>query len=139
MRLPRYLLFAFLLPVLICISCNKDKDSEPANQTPSQTLMSSTWKKSEYRENGVVKPFFASCEMDDVITFKSDGNWVLNGGADVCSNPGITTDFYNIESDNKTMHWGSWGVGELIFNSNKTSFTFKRTGANTFEYIFVKN
>lgn len=132
-------LFAALATSLL-FSCKKEETATtPTAKTPKENLMAATWKKSSYKENGTTTPFFASCEMDDVITFKADGNWVLSEGATTCSSPGITTDFYSVDADNKTMRWGGWGTGELSFNSDKTSFTFKRTGANTFEYIFVKN
>ena len=135
-----YLSSVIVIVASLFFSCKKDETTQkPAEKTPKENLTAFTWKKSQYKENGTVTPFFASCEMDDVITFKTDGNWVISDGTTICASPGITTDFYSIDADNKTLRWGGWGVGELSFNSDKTSFTFKRTGATTFEYIFVKN
>jgi len=137
MRLNSHRLLTLLLLATTFFACNK-KDDTPANttKTPKEILMASQWKKSEYKENGVTMPFFGSCEMDDVISFNAT-DWFINDGATTCSTSTTSTDFYVIDADNKTFHW-AYGVGELIFNSTNTSFTFKRTGANTFEYIFVK-
>lgn len=129
-----------LLTGISITSCKKDGKSDPStSKTPKEILMASQWKKSEYRENGVVMPFFASCEMDDILTFANDGNFTVNDGPNKCSPTTTFTDFYFVEADNKTFRWGLLGSGTISFNSTNTSFTFKRTGANTFEYIFVKN
>jgi len=73
--------------------------------------------------------------MDDVLSFTAT-NWVKEDGVNKRSYS-TYTDFYVIKADNKTMRWG-YGAGEISFNSTNTAFTFKRTGANTFEYIFTK-
>src|SRR5215208_4218897 len=137
MRIP---FLCFLAHIVLFSSCGKD-NSDPGN-TPKATkdiLMASQWKKSAYKENGVTTQFYASCEMDDILSFLANGNYTLVDGAVTCSSTTSSTDFYYIEADNKTMRWGLYGAGEISFNSSNTSFTFKRTGANTFEYIFVKN
>jgi hypothetical protein len=120
----------FFLAAII-FACNKEEKV----LTPKEILMASQWKKSEFKENGVTMPFFGSCEMDDVITFTATSS-LFDDGTIKCSQP-TATDTYFIDPDNKTMRW-AYGAGEISFNSSKTSFTFKRTGANTFEYIFIK-
>ncbi|MBJ6118232.1 hypothetical protein JAO76_08520 [Pontibacter sp. BT310] len=139
MKSSKNLFLASLLLVVSTFACSKDDDASASNAKSSkEILMASEWKKSEYKENGVITPFYGSCEMDDILTFAANGNYTINDGANVCENKGASTDFYVIDPDNKTMRWGLYGAGEISFNSTNTSFTFKRTGAYTFEYIFVK-
>jgi hypothetical protein len=130
--------FSCLLLAVLVASCSKkdNTNTTTTTKTPKEILMASQWKKSEYKENGTVMPFFGACEMDDILSFTAT-DWVMDDGATKCSTTTSFKDFYVIDADNKTMRWG-YGSGELSFNSTNTSFTFKRTGANTFEYTFVK-
>jgi len=131
-------LFIAVVSLAVLSSCMKDdKPASSANETktPKQILMSYRWKKAEYRENGTITPFFASCEMDDVIGFTAS-DWVLEEGANKCS-MSTSSDYYLLESDNKTMHW-MYGSGELTINASAMGFSFKRTGATTFEYSFTR-
>lgn len=119
-------------------SCTK-KDGGNGAKSSREILIAGQWKKSEFRENGVVTPFYGECEMDDIITFSTNGNYTLNTSGTECTYyTGASSDFFIIESDNKTMRWGLHGTGEISFNSTYTAFTFKNTGANTFEWTFVK-
>lgn len=138
MKTTRLLPFGFLFIVLILLSCKKESTSSPSTKTTKEILMAAQWKKSAYRENGVTVPFYAACEMDDVLSFMGDGNYIIDQGTIQCSSYCNCNDFYVIDADNKTMRWGLYGAGEISFNDTKTSFTFTRTGANTFEYIFVR-
>lgn len=124
------------LVAFILLACNKKEDSTPPTQTPKDILMSTQWKKHEYKENGVVLPFFAACEADDVITFGSDNICRITDGAITCPPTGNHTEIYNIAADNKTFVW-NYGTGQLSFLESNTKFVFKAAN-NGYEFIFIK-
>ena len=132
--------FVLSLSLLLLTSCSKKDDATSTNEpTPTQTLIASTWKRSEYKEAGVVKAFWASCQMDDKLVFKADGNYIFTDDGVTCTNSYGGSDFFLVLPDNVTMRWGGFGEGTLSFNSNKTSFTFKGTGNGLQqEFIYVK-
>lgn len=127
--------------ILLGSACSKkDNTANPAELTPKEVLMGSTWKRSAYKENGVAMNFWSTCEMDDKLSFGADGNYhFTDDGVKCTSNNYTMTDFYIVLSDNTTMRWGGFGEGQLSFNSSKTAFTFKGSGASVQqEWTYVK-
>jgi hypothetical protein len=126
--------------VLLSSSCSKKEEVLSKETSAKETLMVSAWKRSEYKEDGTARTFWGSCELDDKLTFGADGNYKFSDEGVRCqSNMYTMTDFYVILDDNKTMRWGGFGEGELVFNSSKTSFTYKGKGASVSqEWTYVK-
>src|SRR5690349_20946529 len=95
MRITNRLCFALFLLFVGVLSCKKESTTTnstttnttttSSTKTPKEILIASKWKKLQYKENGVVKPFFGTCEMDDILTFSSNGEYTMNDGATRCS------------------------------------------------------
>src|SRR5689334_14857512 len=83
-------------------ACKKD-DDKPTSLTPSQILVSHPWKKTVYKENGVSMTI-DPCELDNTLTFYSNGTQTMDRGAIKCGTETQTfTDGWNLSADNKTI------------------------------------
>jgi glutamine cyclotransferase len=129
----------FLLSAICCaqVACKKD-DDKPSQQTPTQILLSHSWKKTGYKENGVSQTI-AACELDDVLTFSSNNTQTVDRGTVKCGGETQTfTDGWSLSADNKTIIILSVvGTGELV-SIDDNQFVVRRSGATTFEYIYSK-
>lgn len=79
-----------LFPALVFTTSCKTETPEPEAETKLGLLTNNSqknWIISDVNQNGksVLKDFFDSCELDDVITFKSNGEGSVDVGKVKCS------------------------------------------------------
>lgn len=91
-------LFIALLFSLFCISSCKKIPVLPQNT--SKAIVGKKWKLTAYMENGVDKltEVYEPCDLDDLFTYKADGNVVLDNRTTIC-------DDYDIEIVADDIKW----------------------------------
>ena len=117
------LLFAFF-STSILISCQKDKDEEPATPTKKE-LLSNKWKVVDVKNAGgtsVIDAPFPQivCLKDNIFTLKADDTYTIDEGAVVC--------------EPSTAQSGTWS---LTSNDTKIQFTPATGDPLTFDLIDV--
>ena len=142
MRISNHLKPLFIASIfsLSVASCSKDNNNNNNNTPTARDILTTTeWKFSEYKENGVVKPFTAACEADDYFTFSSNNTYTRHRGTTKCdpSEAATFSDGWFLSSTSDSLAILSEQRGQLLSISS-TSFTIRRNGANTFEYKYVK-
>ncbi|KHJ37477.1 hypothetical protein PBAC_23210 [Pedobacter glucosidilyticus] len=94
------------LTLLTLLACNKDEDSS------STTITSKIWKRALIDKNPSTNPqgamsYYAvlDCEKDDTFKFESNGNLVINRGANKCetSEDSNNTQTYTLNRANKEL------------------------------------
>lgn len=130
-------LAALIAACLSFAACKKDND-KPSLQTPAQILVSHAWKKTVYKENGVSMTI-DPCELDNTLTFYSNGTQTMDRGTIKCGTETQTfTDGWNLSADNKTIIILSVVGSADLISIDDNQFVVRRSGATTFETTFSK-
>lgn len=86
--------------VVIVSSCKKDEES---TMTKQEMLTSKPWKISTSKTNGVASTIEA-CNLDDILTFATDGTYTNNIGTIKCSaNEKNFTSTWSLSADEKNL------------------------------------
>jgi len=84
------------LIVMLCFLSSASCEKEPVEPDGPDKLIVGTWVRTQFeflnaKTNGVWVLWSIPCEMDDTEEFTSDGKWIYNAGANLCSGQTIVT------------------------------------------------
>lgn len=129
---------------LIVASCKKEEVQPIVEKTKTELLTSSGWKIDKYEydndQNGSIDETYGadSCEVDDVISFKTDKTLTINSGTIKCGDNGSSSvwSFYN--SDNGIILDGDSAKVETL-NGSTFRIEFIDKGVGTGEFLQLKH
>ncbi|MDP4261080.1 MAG: hypothetical protein Q8941_01000 [Bacteroidota bacterium] len=111
---PAFLVIAFA----VVTGCGKDKTSAPA-KTKTDLLCQSSWKFDHATAGGVdISSSINACLKDNIATFSSNKNVVLDEGTNVCSTSYAGTYTWDLQSSETILH-----ISGIIFPGGSNDFT----------------
>ena len=119
----QYFLLLTVLSLNLLIFSGCKKESAPVPKTKTQLITQSTWKfKSAFAGSINIGPSLQPCQIDNILTFVSNGTGTLDEGSDKCdpADPQI-----------RPFTW-SFQTNETILFISATLFT---GGSNTFNLV----
>jgi hypothetical protein len=122
------LLVIFALTITVS-SCKKDA------LTPAEMLTAKSWKYSTMKYNGTLQTI-ESCQMDDILTFKTDGTYSYNVGSSTCYTGQTSyTGVWSLSTDGKSITVDG-DVATVVISKSKVVVTVNDGGDIT-EMTFV--
>jgi len=108
---------ATLSLVVLFVSCKKSSDKK----TNTDVITEASWKFDNATANGIdVSSLLKSCQTDNVLTFSSNGNGMVDEGATKCDSSDPQTDpfTWNFASNETVLH-----VSTVLFTGGSSDFT----------------
>jgi len=108
---------ATLSLVVLFVSCKKSSEKK----TNTDVITEASWKFDNATANGIdVSSLLKSCQTDNVLTFSSNGNGMVDEGATKCdsSDPQTNPFTWNFASNETVLH-----VSTVLFTGGSSDFT----------------